>query len=613
MSELVPIRRALVSVFDKAGVTDLCQALAARGVTILSTGGTAAALRGAGVAVTDVADVTRWPEMLGGRVKTLHPAIHGGLLANRKDDSHMQQLAEHNIQPIDMVICNLYPFEKTVESGQGFEGCIEMIDIGGPTMVRAAAKNCDSVAVVTNPSQYEAILAEMDQNDGGLTQQTRRQLAAAAFASTCKYDAAVAAYFAKETNAQPFSSRVYHQDGLLRYGANPHQQPASFGHLSGYALPFRIVNGQPGYINLMDALNAWQLVRELSTALGLPAATSFKHVSPAGAAVAHPLSPELAKAYEVDPSKLSEQALAYVRARGADPLSSYGDFIAISGVVDVSTAKMIQYEVSDGIIAAGYEPEALEILKAKKGGRYLLLEGDVNYTAPQDEVKEVFGVALSQKRNDAVVTPDIIRADIKTKKDIDDAAVRDLVIATITVKYTQSNSVCYAADGQVIGVGAGQQSRVDCVKLAGRKVDTWRARTHPKVLGLKFKPEVKKQARINARVAYISNDMTPQERVHWEALFEEVPEPLTAEESREWAASFKNVSLSSDAFFPFRDNIDQVSISRVSPRSTKRNVVVSCISLAFCKTLGTLNSYLFILGGQTWCRLHHATWWECAG
>ncbi|EGD72772.1 5-aminoimidazole-4-carboxamide ribonucleotide transformylase [Salpingoeca rosetta] len=557
---LVHVKRALVSVFDKQGIDVLGPALARHGVTVLSTGGTAAALRKAGVPVVDVQDVTKWPEMLGGRVKTLHPAIHGGLLANRKEEQHLKELADLNIEPIDMVISNLYPFEKTVASGKGFEDCIEMIDIGGPTMVRAAAKNCDSVAVVTSPDQYEAVLAEMDKTGGALSVATRRKLAAKAFTRTCEYDAAVAAYMTKETTPdQAVSSRLYVQGGALRYGANPHQSPASYASVLGHALPFRVVNGQPGYINLMDALNAWQLVRELNSALDLPAAASFKHVSPAGAAVATPLSAQLAKAYEVDPSTLSDQALAYVRARGADPLSSYGDFVAISGVVDESTARLLQFEVSDGIIASGFEPAALEILKAKKKGRYLILEGNLKYAAPADEVKEVFGVALTQIRNTATITPDLVNSKVVTKQSIHQEALRDLVVATIAVKYTQSNSVCYAAEGQVIGVGAGQQSRVDCVKLAGRKVDTWRARTHPKVLNLKFKAGVKKQARINARVAYISNDMTPQEKTHWEELFEEVPEPLTMEESREWAASFKNVSLSSDAFFPFRDNIDQAA------------------------------------------------------
>ena len=266
-------------------------------------------------------------------------------------------------------------------------------------MVRAAAKNCDSVAVITSPQQYAQVMAELNENNGALTLATRRKLAAKAFATTCQYDAAVSSYFAKEAEPElPIQPRIYVKEGALRYGANPHQKPATFSRLVNYSMPFRVVNGQPGYINLMDALNSWQLVTELSTALELPAAASFKHVSPAGAAVANPLSPELAKAYEVDASKLSKQALAYVRARGADPMSSYGDFVAISGIVDESTARLLQFEVSDGVIAAGYEPAALDILKAKKKGRYLILEGNVDYVAPEDEVKEVFGVALTQQR-----------------------------------------------------------------------------------------------------------------------------------------------------------------------------------------------------------------------
>lgn len=292
------------------------------------------------------------------------------------------------------------PKIKAVASGEPFEGCIEMIDIGGPTMVRAAAKNCDSVAVVTDPGQYADIIAELADHHGALSRNTRRHLAAEAFRRTCQYDAAVATYLAEQTkgDTKAIDVRTYEIAGQLRYGANPHQKPACFQTLFGHGTPFRVVNGKPGYINLMDALNAWQLVCELEVALRLPAAASFKHVSPAGAAIGLPLSKELLQAYEINASELSDQATAYVRARGADPLSSYGDFVAISGVLDVSTAKLLQFEVSDGVIAAGFEPEALEILKAKKKGAYLILEGNVDYEPPNDEIKEVFGVALRQNR-----------------------------------------------------------------------------------------------------------------------------------------------------------------------------------------------------------------------
>eukprot|EP00037_Helgoeca_nana_P012066 m.108902 g.108902 ORF g.108902 m.108902 type:complete len:602 (+) comp21235_c0_seq1:786-2591(+) len=555
----IKIRRALVSVFDKAGIEVLGKALKEQGVSVISTGGTGKKLAESGLDVIEVASITKWPEMLDGRVKTLHPCIHGGLLANRANPAHMETLKELNVEPIDLVVCNLYQFEKAVAEGKPFEGCIEMIDIGGPTMVRAAAKNCDSVAIATSPEQYAEIIEELKANDGTLSKATRRSLARTAFALTAKYDAAVASYFCDQTDAPPLKTRQYAQEFPLKYGVNPHQKPAALSRVVGYDMPFEVINGAPGYTNLMDALNSWQLVSELEAAVGLPAAASFKHVSPAGAAVGVPLSDEMLQVYEATGVDLSPTALAYLRARNADPMSSFGDFIAISGVVDVATAKLIKREVSDGIIARGFEPEALEILKAKKGGKYLVLQGNPDFIPPTDEFKEVYGVAVSQKRNDAVITKDLLKEVVTKEKVISEAAGRDLLIATIAVKYTQSNSVCFAAGGQVVGVGAGQQSRVDCVKLAGRKVLMWHLRQHPKVMALKFKEGVKRVDRVNARVAYINDDMTPPERALWEVLFAEVPEMLTPEERKSWCDALTGVALSSDAFFPFRDNIDQAT------------------------------------------------------
>lgn len=562
-ADLVPIKRALVSVFDKTGLDEIAKTLASFNVTVLSTGGTAAALRTAGVSVVEVADVTKWPEMLGGRVKTLHPVIHGGILANRKEESHMEQLKEHGIEPIDLVISNLYPFEKTVASGQAFEGCIEMIDIGGPSMVRSAAKNCDSVAIVSDPSQYSAIIAELTENGGALSLKTRRRLARDAFVATSLYDSKVAAYMSEQVGAPALVTRQYFQASPLKYGVNPHQKPASINTIGSNKLPFSVISGTPGYTNVMDALNAWQLVYETEEALGLVAAASFKHVSPAGAAVATPLTAELAQAYEVEGTDLSPAALAYIRARNADPMCSYGDFAAISGVVDVATAKILKREVSDGVIARGFTPEAIEILKSKKEGKYIVLQADPSFVPDEMELKEVYGIALFQKRNNAKITADLLKK-VVTKSELSAQAQSDLILATITAKYTQSNSVCYAVDGQVIGVGAGQQSRVDCVKLAGRKVDVWHMRTHPKVRALPFKDGVKRPDRVNARVAYINDDMSANELAHWETLFTSKPEPLTAAERADYMKELKGVSLSSDAFFPFRDNIDQATKHGVS-------------------------------------------------
>jgi len=321
-------------------------------------------------------------------------------------------------------------------------------------------------------------------------------------------------------------------------------------------MPFDVLNGTPGYINLLDAVNAWQLASELRFATGLPAAASFKHVSPAGAAVAVPLSATEAVVYDAVDKQLTPVALAYLRARNADPMCSFGDFAAVSDVVDEATALILKPEVSDGIIAPGFTPEALAILKTKKNGSFIILQAKPGYTAPSMEFREVYGMMMAQRRNDAVITNDSLSKIVTKQATLTDDAKRDLVIALIALKYTQSNSVAYARDGMAVGIGAGQQSRVDCVKLAGRKVSTWYLRQHPKVQGLKFKAEVKKQAKVNARVRYIEGDMTTTEYAEWVTQFEEVPAPLTETEKVEFLATLKGVSLASDAFFPFRDSLD---------------------------------------------------------
>jgi phosphoribosylaminoimidazolecarboxamide formyltransferase/IMP cyclohydrolase len=349
---------------------------------------------------------------------------------------------------------------------------------------------------------------------------------------------------------------------LLKYGCNPHQVPAKVYVKSG-VLPIKVLNGQPGYINLLDAMNAWQLVKELRAALNMPAATSFKHVSPAGAAVGLPLNDLLKKIYFVDDMDLSPLATAYARARGADRMSSFGDWIALSDKVDLSTAKLIKREVSDGVIAPGFEPEALEMIKQKKSGKFPVVEIDPNYMAPETESKEVFGVVFEQKRNDYPITADLLKNIVTENKTMTPEAVRDLIVATIALKYTQSNSVCLAFDGQVTGVGAGQQSRIHCTRLASSKSDRWFLRQHPKVLALKFRKDLTRPEKINAIDTYLEEDLTPPEMEVWKGMFEKVPEPITREEKNEWVAKMTGVSLSSDAFFPFRDNIDRASRSGV--------------------------------------------------
>ena len=350
----------------------------------------------------------------------------------------------------------------------------------------------------------------------------------------------------------------------LKYGCNPNQKPARVFMKDGQDLPFTVLNGRPGYINLLDAFNSWQLVRELREATGLPSAASFKHVSPAGAAVAVPLSETLKKMYFVEGIELTPMATAYIRARGADRMSSYGDFAALSDECDAATARFLAREVSDGVIAPSYSAEALEILKTKRKGNYLVIQMNPDYKAPELETKEVFGVTFEQKRNDIKITEELFN-NIPTKnKNITDEAKRDLLIALITLKYTQSNSVCYAKDGQAIGIGAGQQSRVHCTRLAGNKADIWHLRQAPQVLNLPFKPDVRRPDRDNAIDVYISDEyMDLLGGDDWKRVFTEKPPVFTKEEKDAWLAQVKGVALGSDAFFPFGDNIERAHKSGV--------------------------------------------------
>ena len=348
----------------------------------------------------------------------------------------------------------------------------------------------------------------------------------------------------------------------LKYGCNPNQ-----GSARVYVedkLPIRVLNGRAGYINLLDALNAWQLVRELKEATGLPAATSFKHVSPAGAAVGLQLTDIEKLTYRISQNELSGLASAYARARGADRMSSFGDFIALSDVCDYDTAMIINSEVSDGIIAPGYEAEALEILKNKRKGAYAVIQIDPSYEAPELEKKEVFGITFEQERNNLKVNFDMLENIVTTKKELPENAKRDLIISLITLKYTQSNSVCYAKDGQVIGVGAGQQSRIHCTSLAGDKADIWYLRSHEKVLGLKFRQDIGRANIDNAIAIYVSDH--PEDVLAegiWQTVFTEKPSEFTKDEKKEFLENISGVSLGSDAFFPFSDNIERAAKSGV--------------------------------------------------
>ena len=377
----------------------------------------------------------------------------------------------------------------------------------------------------------------------------------------------------------------------LKYGCNPNQKPSRI-YMENGELPVTVLNGRPGYINFLDALNSWQLVKELKEATGMPAAASFKHVSPAGAAVGSPLSETERKIYFVDDGNLSDIACAYVRARGADRMSSYGDWAALSDICDGDTARMIKKEVSDGVIAPGYTEEALAILKQKKNGNYNVVQIDPDYVPEEIETKQVFGITFEQGRNNIKIDESLFENIVTKNHDLPESAKRDLIIALITLKYTQSNSVCYAKDGQVIGVGAGQQSRVHCVRLAGNKADNWWLRQCPKVLDLPFKPGIRRADRDNTIDVYISDECDDVLRDGtWENFFTEKPSVFTREERRAWLDTMSGVALGSDAFFPFGDNIERAHKSGVEyisePGGSIRddNVIETCdrynITMAF--------------------------------
>lgn len=383
---------------------------------------------------------------------------------------------------------------------------------------------------------------------------------------------------------------MFEQSLALRYGINPHQYPAQV-YVPNGTLPFQVLNGRPGYINLLDALNGWQLVRELKKATGLPSATSFKHVSPAGVAVAHPLNDVLRQSCFVGDMELSPVATAYIRARGADRLSSFGDWIAVSDVVDLSLAKLIRREVSDGIIAPGFEPDALALLQKKKDGGYGVIEIDPNYEPGELRSAELFGIIFEQKRNDYLPSSADLTNIVTQNKELPPGAMRDMLLAQVTLKYTQSNSVCFVYDGQAIGIGAGQQSRIHCTRLAATKAETWYLRQHPRVLSLPFRDKIGRPERENAIDQFLLERLSPAEEADWLQAFDTPPTRLTADEKAEWIATLHGVTLGSDAFFPFRDSIDRASQTGVSyviqPGGSNRDedVIAACDTYNMVMTL----------------------------
>ncbi|TIC74215.1 AICARFT/IMPCHase bienzyme [Wallemia mellicola] len=591
---------AILSVYDKTNLVEFAKDLESLGFKLLGSGGTSKKIRDAGIQIGDVQDITKAPEMLGGRVKTLHPAVHGGILA-RDIPSDNQDLDKQSYEKIDLVVCNLYPFKETVAKPDvTLANAVEEIDIGGVTLLRAAAKNHERVSILSDPSDYKSFIKSYK---NGVEQSLRNKWALKAFSHTADYDSAISNYF-RQQYASLDSNTDLVQRFPLRYGANPHQKPAQ-AHVTEGEMPIKVVSGSPGYINLLDGLNSWGLVKELAEALGLPAAASFKHVSPAGAAVGVPLNDVEKKVFMVDDLKeLSPLATAYARARGADRMSSFGDFIALSHEVDYPTARIINREVSDGVIAPGYSKEALEILQKKKGGKYCMLQIDPAFTPSDIETRSVYGITLQQRRNDAKITNETFSNLVSNEKELSKQALIDLTVATIAVKYTQSNSVGYAVNGAVVGLGAGQQSRIHCTRLAGDKADNWWLRHHPRVLSLPWKKSVKRAEKANAIDLFVTGEAfraTGSERAQWESMFEEVPSPLTEEEVKSHSATFKELGVAccSDAFFPFPDNVHRAH------RSGVKYVAASIGSVMDEEVIKAANEYGIVYSALPLRLFHH--------
>lgn len=529
------ISNAIISVFNKTNLSSIGKFLLKKNVKIYSSGGTYKNLIELNKHnhncnnIIEISSLTSSPEMLDGRVKTLHPKIHGGILA-KNNEEHQKELEQYNIPSFDLVIVNLYPFQQVLNNKNSTEDdIIENIDIGGHTLIRSAAKNYNKVLTIVDPNDYEFL----ENNFDNITMDIKKEFAGKAFNHATQYDMAINSYF-----NPTLITRQYAKEHNLKYGLNPQQKFAGlYKNIDQDDLPFIILNGNPGYINLLDAIYSYNLVAELGQTLGMTACASFKHTSPAGVGLSNPLSEILEKVYMVGEQKLSRQATAYIRARNADPLCSFGDFVAINSIVDVCMAKLLAKHVSDGIIALGYEPEALEILKNKKKGAYVILQSQ-NTQCSNTEIRELHGMTLVQEKNNRLTSSESLRNIVTKNNNLTDQAKIDLILANTTAKYTQSNTIVATFDGQVIGVGAGQQSRIDCMKLVKRKIINWYMRQHPDCIDLLDILKIPHQEKVNAIVDYINNDLSGQYA---------------------FVNQLSGVSVASDAFFPFSDNIDVAS------------------------------------------------------
>lgn len=519
---------AIISVYDKTDLKQFAEFLLNKNVNIYSSGGTHKTLLELNNPnIFEISSLTEFPEILDGRVKTLHPKIHGGILA-KNTEKHSDELKKLDIPSFDIVVANLYPFQQVINNPNSTEDdIIENIDIGGHTLIRAAAKNHQKVLVITNPSDYKSI-----KDNWAIIPELRKTFAKEAFQYITKYDIAINKYFNPD-----IITKQYTKECNLKYGLNPQQKFAGlYKNIDQNDFPLKILNGNPGYINFLDAVYGYNLVNELKQTLNMVAVASYKHTSPAGVGLNIDLDSQLRKTYLVLNQKLTPQGIAYIRARNADPLCSFGDFIACNEKVDVCMAKMLSKHVSDGIIAPDYEPDAFEILKNKKKGSYVVLKAN-KFSGSDLEIRELHGITFIQESNKKVTTIDSLQNIVTENKTLTNDAIIDLILANTTAKYTQSNTIVAAYNGQVIAVGAGQQSRIDCMKLVKTKVINWYMRQHPKCLDYMNSLEnMTHQDKINAIIKFVTDDLKSERDI--------------------FINSLSGVSVASDAFFPFTDNIE---------------------------------------------------------
>ena len=563
---------ALLSVSDKTNILSLASFLHDNKFRILSTGGTVDLLLNDDIPVVKISDYTQFSEILNGRVKTLHPKIYGGILdTNTKED--IDDKKKYNIDHIDVLVVNLYPFEKTIKTGNHVD-CIENIDIGGVSLIRAGCKNYERVFVLTSPGQYDEFMSKSTLYVHNTDLSYRLTLACKGAKYISDYDNVISHWYNRlnknlEQSASASASastttlrqkqnpeenkgnlkrvtKIYEHLTDLKYGCNPYQDKAGLYMVK--KPPFEILHGNIGYINILDALNAWSLVFEIKYSINKDAAASFKHLSPAGVSIATDT-----------PSFYTPMEWLYRTARDCDPKSSFGDFIAISGKVDVSLAKYIKLVVSDGIIALDYDPEALSILKTKKKGKYVILKGNASIINDSVEYREYKGFVVTQRQNTYIPSIQEIKA---FAKGVSLPVIHDIIMSIITLKYTQSNSVGIAFNGRMVGIGAGQQSRIDCVSIARKKAELWFLRRFlPQIKDFSFK-HIKTQEKLNAIIQYLEDDMSEKELERWKSKFIVPPQLLPTNEKRDCIRQYtnnKDTILCSDGFFPFRDSIDRAS------------------------------------------------------